>query len=103
MCRSWTWGRPDKLQAYADALYELRKAKGMTQEQAMATVKDPLYFGVMMVKLGDAEGMVAVLRTPRGRTASRAADHQGQKGHQHRFGHAFAMTGPGQTWGTTAR
>lgn len=49
----------DKLQAYADALYELRKAKGMTQEQAMATVKDPLYFGVMMVKLGDAEGMVA--------------------------------------------
>ncbi|MEG2158952.1 MAG: phosphate acetyltransferase [Clostridia bacterium] len=43
---------------YAETLYELRKAKGMTIEQAEALVEDCMYFGVMMVKLGDADGMV---------------------------------------------
>lgn len=49
----------DKASAYADAFYELRKNKGMTPEQAVETLKNPLYFGVMMVKSGDADGMVA--------------------------------------------
>lgn len=49
----------DKLQAYADTFYELRKNKGVTPEQALETVKNALYFGVMMVKVGDADGMVA--------------------------------------------
>ena len=49
----------DKLDAYAKEFYELRKAKGVTPEQAAETVKNPLYFGCMMVKLGDADGMVA--------------------------------------------
>lgn len=49
----------DKLGAYADMFYELRKNKGVTPEQAAETVKNPLYFGVMMVKMGDADGMVA--------------------------------------------
>ena len=44
----------DKRQAYADALYELRKAKGMTPEQAYEQVADATYYGTMMVKLGDA-------------------------------------------------
>lgn len=44
---------------YANAFYELRKAKGVTIEQARETVKDPLYYGNMMVKSGDADGMVA--------------------------------------------
>ena len=44
----------------ADALFELRQAKGMTAEQARALVEgDVLYPGVMMVKLGMADGMVA--------------------------------------------
>lgn len=45
--------------AYAAALYELRKAKGMDMDTARKLVKDPLYFGVMMVKNGEADGMVA--------------------------------------------
>ena len=50
----------DKLQGYVDLLVELRKSKGMTPEQAKdILVKDPLYFGVIMVKAGDADGMVA--------------------------------------------
>lgn len=48
----------DKLEAYADAFYELRKAKGMTPENALNTMKDPMYYGTMMVKLGDADGLV---------------------------------------------
>lgn len=49
----------DKCAEYANTLYELRKAKGMTPEQAAELVKDPMYYGVMMVKVGDADGLVS--------------------------------------------
>lgn len=49
----------DKKEAYANAFYELRKNKGVTPETAAETMKNPLYFGCMMVKQGDADGMVA--------------------------------------------
>ena len=50
----------EKRTAYADLLYELRKAKGMTPEQATELVtKNPLYYGAVMLKAGDADGMVA--------------------------------------------
>ena len=44
---------------YAATLYELRKAKGMTPEQAKEMMKDTAYFGTMMVYKGDADGMVS--------------------------------------------
>jgi len=49
----------DKFDEYANAFYELRKAKGMTIEKARETMKDSLYYGVMMVKMGEADGMVS--------------------------------------------
>ena len=49
----------DDLSEYAELLYELRKAKGMEKEQAEQLVKNPLYLGVMLVKTGKADGMVA--------------------------------------------
>ena len=49
----------DKAGAYAEKLYELRKAKCMTEEQAAKLVADPMYYGVMMVKMGDADGLVS--------------------------------------------
>lgn len=49
----------DLLQAFAENLYDLRKAKGMTIDKAAELVKDGLYFGVMLVKTGKADGMVA--------------------------------------------
>ncbi len=49
----------EKAAAYAEKLYELRKAKGMTEEQAAKLVADPMYYGVMMVKMGDADGLVS--------------------------------------------
>ncbi|QAA33245.1 MULTISPECIES: phosphate acetyltransferase [Clostridium] len=49
----------DKLGIYINEFYELRKSKGMTLEKAEKIVRDPLYFGTMMVKVGDADGMVS--------------------------------------------
>lgn len=46
-------------QELADALFEIRKLKGMTPEQALEKMDDVLYFGVMLVKTGRADGMVA--------------------------------------------
>ncbi|MFL0246981.1 phosphate acetyltransferase [Candidatus Clostridium stratigraminis] len=48
-----------KTSAYAEGFYELRKSKGVTMEKAQSTVLDPMYFGTMMVKLGDADGLVS--------------------------------------------
>lgn len=49
----------EKIEDYANTLYELRKSKGMTIDEARETIKNPLYYGVMMVKKGEADGMVA--------------------------------------------
>lgn len=49
----------DRNAELAQAFYEIRKSKGVTLDQATETVKNPLYYGVMMVKLGYADGMVA--------------------------------------------
>lgn len=48
-----------KFQEYAQAYYEFRKAKGVTEEQARDTMMDATYFATMMVKLNDADGMVS--------------------------------------------
>lgn len=49
----------EKAEAYAEALYELRKAKGLSREGAAKLVGDPMYYGMMMVKAGDADGLVS--------------------------------------------
>lgn len=49
----------DKINSYVQEFYEMRKNKGMTMEKAEKIVRDPLYYGTMMVKLGDADGMVS--------------------------------------------
>ena len=49
----------EKKQAYADLLFQLRQAKGMTPEKALQTVEDPLYLACLMIKAGDADGEIA--------------------------------------------
>ena len=51
--------KSEKTSHYANELYELRKAKGMTLEDAEKLVKDEVYFGMMMVKLGEADGLIS--------------------------------------------
>lgn len=48
----------DKQEEFANLLYELRKAKGMTPEEAKELVKDPIHFAVLMVKSGLCDGLV---------------------------------------------
>ena len=48
-----------EIERYAKELYELRKAKGMTEEQANQLVLEPVYYGMMMVKLDEADGLVS--------------------------------------------
>lgn len=49
----------EKYETYVQSFYELRKAKGMTIEKARETLKDETYFGMMMVKNGDSDGLVS--------------------------------------------
>lgn len=51
--------KSEKLQEYANQFYEMRKSKGVTQEAALQTCKDTLYFAVMMIKNKEADGMVS--------------------------------------------
>lgn len=56
---------PDK-ERYANLLYELRKNKGMTPEEAEKKVLDPLYLGCLMIKAGEADGQLAGARNATG-------------------------------------
>ena len=50
----------EKTQEYINGFYELRKAKGMTPEEAEKTLlSDYMYYACMMVKMGDGDGIVS--------------------------------------------
>lgn len=51
--------KSNKYDEYVNKFYELRKAKGITLEQAKEIMQDYVYFGMMMVKNGDADGLVS--------------------------------------------
>lgn len=57
-----------KTAEYAKLLYELRKSKGMTEEQARELVKNPLYFGCLIIKSGDADGQISGALSTTGET-----------------------------------
>jgi len=48
-----------KFDEYAEEYYELRKKKGMTQEEAKKIMTNPLFYGAMMVRKNEADGFVA--------------------------------------------
>ncbi len=49
----------EKTEAYANMMVELRKAKGLTKDEALKLLKNPLYLATVMIKYGDADGEVA--------------------------------------------
>ncbi|MCS7229984.1 MAG: phosphate acetyltransferase [Candidatus Kryptonium sp.] len=51
--------KSEKLQDFSQIFYNLRKHKGISFEQAKETMKNPLFFGAMMVREGYADGSVA--------------------------------------------
>ena len=55
-----------KHEEYAQLLCELRKKKGMTIEEARQLTNDPLFYGCLMIKNGDADGQLAGARNTTG-------------------------------------
>ena len=51
--------KSEKYDEYVGLLVELRKNKGMTEEEARKLILDPVYYGMMMVKAGEADGLVS--------------------------------------------
>lgn len=49
----------EKFDEYSQLLFDIRKSKGLTEEQAKELVSDVMYYGIMMVKAGDADGLVS--------------------------------------------
>ncbi len=58
----------EKTEEYAQLLFQLRQKKGMTEEQAHKTVLDPLYFGCLIIKSGDADGQISGALSTTGET-----------------------------------
>lgn len=53
-------------QKYAEMLYEIRKSKGMTMEQAEGLAENFMYLGILLVKAGEADGLVSGARSTTG-------------------------------------
>ena len=51
--------KSEKYDEYVNSFYELRKKKGITIEQSKESMLDYVYFGMMMVKAGDADGLIS--------------------------------------------
>ncbi len=49
----------EKRETYAKMMIELRKSKGLTMDEALKQLNNPLYFATVMIKYGDADGEVA--------------------------------------------
>ena len=58
----------DKTEEYAQLLFQLRQKKGMTIEKARELVLDPLYFGCLIIKSGDADGQISGALSTTGET-----------------------------------
>ena len=58
----------EKTEEYAQLLFQLRQAKGMTEEKAHQLVLDPLYFGCLIIKSGDADGQISGALSTTGET-----------------------------------
>ena len=58
----------DKTEEYAQLLFQLRQKKGMTIEEARKKVLDPLYFGCLIIKAGDADGQISGALSTTGET-----------------------------------
>ena len=58
----------EKTEEYAQLLFQLRQKKGMTIEKAREVVLDPLYFGCLIIKSGDADGQISGALSTTGET-----------------------------------
>ena len=79
--------------------HELRRAKGVTLEEAEQTVKDPLYFGNLLVRLGKADGSVAGATNTTAHTVAAAIRCIGVRAGFHIVSSFFLMVVPDKKFG----
>ena len=82
---------PAKQQKYAQLLFDLRKDKGMTLEEAQKQVLDLNYFGVMVVAAGDADGLISGANATTSATVKPALQIIGTKEKFHKVSGIFFM------------
>jgi phosphate acetyltransferase len=84
---------------YAGELFELRKHKGMTEEQAKIDMTDPLRWGAMMIHLGEADAMVAGAENTTGDVLRAGLTIIGMTAGLKTASSCFVMTGLDSKWG----
>ncbi|MGM0419081.1 MAG: phosphate acetyltransferase [Thermodesulfobacteriota bacterium] len=89
----------EHFQKFADQLCEIRSKKGMTPEKAAETMKDPLYFGSMMVNNGYADGAVAGAKNTTGNVLRAAIQVIGTKPGMKTVSSCFIMITPKKEFG----
>jgi phosphate acetyltransferase len=89
----------DKREAYAAEYHELRKHKGLSLEEARTEIVDPLKWGAMMVRLGDAHAMVAGAENSTGKVLLAAFTIIKTAPGVKSASSCFVMNMPGTNWG----
>lgn len=85
---------PD-IDEFAEFFYEKRKKRGITKEEAAKTVRDPLFFGALLVKFGKVSGMVAGAENTTGNVLRAALQVVGVKAGLKTVSSSFIMVTPG--------
>ena len=80
-----------KAAEYAQTLFELREKKGLSKEDAITLSKEPLYYGDLMVRAGDAEACVAGVINSTGNVIRSALHVLGTKSKSTRLSSFFIM------------
>ncbi len=89
----------EKRDSYADVMVEMRKKKGLTKEDALKQLDNPLYMAAMMVKMGDADGEVAGADNATGDVLRPAFQYVKTKPGISVVSGAFLMIMPDKKWG----
>jgi phosphate acetyltransferase len=84
---------------FAQVFYELRRAKGITFDEARKQIEDPLYFGNLMVKTGKADGSVAGATNTTAHTVRSALLTIGVKSGFNLVSSFFVMVVPNKNFG----
>ena len=89
----------DRIETYAREYYELRRHKGMTLEEARKVIIDPLKWGSMMVRLDDAQALVAGAENTTGKVLVAAFTIIKTAPGTRSASSCFVMNLPGTEWG----
>src|SRR5690606_32150858 len=91
--------RSNDIGRFANIYHQMRRAKGVTLEEAEETLRDPLYFGNMLVREGKADGSVAGATNTTAHTVAAALRCIGVREDFRIVSSFFLMTVPDKTFG----